>query len=137
MCEADGDRIDYVLPRSESLDYAVPWHIRVSVKSQRQLATVYSPSHGTETRITNEGRVASAELAVGAEREPGSFRLSVLLAEGQGLSATLLAYPDPKVGGGYFLLLAGVPHEPASERPRLRAKSRSCWIAPARWPAIS
>lgn len=120
VCEADGERIDYVLPRSEALDYAVPWHIWAIVKSQRKLATVYSPSHGTETRITKEGRVASVQLAAGAEREPGSFRLSVLLAEGQALSATLVAYPDPKAGGGYFLLLAGVPPEPASERPRLR-----------------
>ena len=120
VCDADGDRIDYVLPRSESLEYAVPWDIRVTVKSQRKLATVYSPSHGTETRIANDGRVASARLALGAEREPGSFRLSLLLAEGEGLAATLLAYPDPKVGGGYFLLLAGVPHEPAAERPRIQ-----------------
>lgn len=120
VCPADGDRIDYVLPRSESLDYAVPWDVRVTVKSQRKLATVYSPSHGTETRITHEGRGASARLATGAEREPGSFRLSLLLADGDGPSATLLAYPDPKVGGGYFLLLAGVPHDPASARRRIQ-----------------
>ncbi len=29
--------------------------------------------------------------------------------EGNGLTASLLAYPDARIGGGYFLLLAGVP----------------------------
>jgi len=42
--------------------------------------------------------------------DPGSFRLSYLL-ERNGLTASLLAYPDPKIGGGYFLLLAGLPAE--------------------------
>ena len=42
---ADGDRVDYVLPRSESLDYAVPWTITVRVSSKRSISTVYSPSH--------------------------------------------------------------------------------------------
>ena len=40
--------------------------------------------------------------------EPGPFRLSYLV-EGNGLTASLLAYPDARIGGGYFLLLAGVP----------------------------
>ena len=119
VCEADGDRIDYVLPRSESLEYTTPWHVQVSVKTGRRLATLYSPSHHIHSRVRNDGRRATAQLAAGEEREPGSFRLSVLLAEGEGLSATLLAYPDPTVGGGYFLLLAGVPHEPASASPRI------------------
>ena len=101
----DGDRIDYVLPRSESLEYAVPWHIRVTVKSQRKFASVYSPSHGIDTRITQPGRTVDVRLSAGAEREPGSFRLSLLWAGESGPSATLLAYPDPQVGGGYFLLL--------------------------------
>ena len=39
---------------------------------------------------------------------PGPFRLSYLI-EGNGLTASLLAYPDARIGGGYFLLLAGVP----------------------------
>ena len=48
-------------------------------------------------------------LSTGGDIEPGSFRLSLLLKQGDGVAATLLAYPDPKVGGGYFLLLAGAP----------------------------
>ena len=104
---ATGDRVDYYLPRSESLDYDVPWTISVKVRSQRPISTIYSPSHRLETR-----RIGSKELLVkvsrNAAQEPGPFRLSYLL-ERNGLTATLLAYPDAKIGGGYFLLLAGLP----------------------------
>ncbi len=120
VCEADGDRIDYVLPRSESLDYKVPWDIQVSVKSRRAVATAYSPSHTVDKRITGGGHRVRVDLTKGVDVEPGPFRLSLLLSEGEGVAATLLAYPDPKVGGGYFLLLAGVPDKPAGERTQIK-----------------
>ena len=44
-------------------------------------------------------------------KEPGPFRLSYLLAD-NGVTASMFAYPDDKVGGGYFLLLAGLPAKP-------------------------
>ena len=51
---------------------------------------------------------------------PGPFRLSYL-RERADVSASLFAYPDPKVGGGYFLLLAGLPPQAAKgESPGLR-----------------
>ena len=31
LLEADGARIDYVLPRTESIDYSVPWEVSVKV----------------------------------------------------------------------------------------------------------
>lgn len=104
---ADGERIDYVLPRSESLDYTVPWNVAVTIKSKTPVSTVYSPSHKIETTRSGQ-KVVSARIAAGARTEPGPFRLSYLL-EADGVTASLLAYPDPKVGGGYFLLLAGLP----------------------------
>jgi Ca-activated chloride channel family protein len=107
LLPADGDRIDYVLPRSESLDYAVPWAITVRITSKRPISTLYSPSHKLEVTRPDE-RTASARLQGQAASEPGPFRLSYLLDSGS-VSASLLAYPDPKVGGGYFLLLAGLP----------------------------
>jgi Ca-activated chloride channel family protein len=107
LLAADGDRVDYVLPRSESLDYKVPWRISVSIKSKRSVSTVYSPSHRIET-VRTAGNAISARVAVDARTEPGPFRLSFLLQR-NGVTASLLAYPDPKVGGGYFLLLAGLP----------------------------
>lgn len=119
VCRADGDRIDYVLPRSESLDYRVPWSIHVTVKSKRAVATVYSPSHVIDKRITGGGHAVNVDLTKGVDVEPGSFRLSLLLSRDNNVAATLLAYPDIKVGGGYFLLLAGVPSKPEGDRPKI------------------
>jgi len=107
LLQADGNRVDYILPRTESIDYQVPWKISVKIKSRRPISTVYSPSHEIETIRRNEN-IISARLATAAATEPGPFRLSYLV-ESNGVSATLYSYPDPKVGGGYFLLLAGLP----------------------------
>jgi Ca-activated chloride channel family protein len=108
ILKADGNRVDYVLPRSESFEAAAtPWKISVRVGSKSAISAVYSPSH----QIAVE-RPASEQAIVrvaGENKvEPGPFRLSYL-TEGNGLTASLLAYPDARVGGGYFLLLAGVP----------------------------
>ena len=54
------------------------------------------------------------ELQAESKADPGPFRLS-FLREREGVSASLFAYPDPKVGGGYFLLLAGLPPKGAKE----------------------
>ncbi|MCW8131467.1 MAG: VWA domain-containing protein [Planctomycetota bacterium] len=114
---ADGKRVDYVLPRSESLAYAVPWKISARIRGKAALSTVYSPSHRIES-----ARDASGALRVGldeaAARDPGPFRLSYLLG-GEGVAASLLAYPDPKGAGGYFLLLAGLP-EKSGQEPAIR-----------------
>lgn len=107
LLETQGDRIDYVLPRSELLDYQVPWKLTVEIKSEKGIATVYSASH--ELIID---RKSDKEVQVKITREsqtaPGAFRLSYLTVD-NGMTASMFAYPDPKVGGGYFLLLAGLP----------------------------
>lgn len=114
LLTADGDRVDYLLPRTESIDYCVPWKISVKIKSKTPIGTVYSPSHRLDTTRLGDNSV-TARLAEDAEREPGPFRLSYLLQH-NGVTASLLAYPDPKVGGGYFLLLACVPAKPPESR---------------------
>ena len=108
ILKADGNRVDYVLPRSESFEAtATPWKISVRVGSKTPISAVYSPSHQI---AVERPTVAQAVVRVAGETklEPGPFRLSYL-TEGNGLTASLLAYPDARVGGGYFLLLAGVP----------------------------
>ncbi len=104
---ADGNRVDFVLPRSEMLRDQPPWTISVKIQSKEQVLSVYSPSHPIETVHTPQG-VVTARLQTGAAREPGPFRLSYLI-DRNAMGATLFAYPDPKIGGGYFLLLAGLP----------------------------
>ena len=105
---ADGNRVDYVLPRSESFEATeTPWKISVRVNSSSPISAVYSPSHliGVEKPAPQKAVVT---VAGDKKIEPGPFRLSYLV-EGNGLTASLLAYPDERIGGGYFLLLAGVP----------------------------
>src|SRR5688572_7890227 len=112
LLSRDGDRVDFVLPRTESIDYRVPWNIAVRIKSKTPIATVYSPSHSIET-TRNGDSVVTARVTAEARTEPGPFRLSYLLQRSE-MSATLLAYPDAKIGGGYFVLLAGAPARPAA-----------------------
>lgn len=118
LLPADGDRIDYVLPRSESVEYRVSWQVSVRIDAAAPIAAVYSPSHKVRTsRPTPE--VALVELESGAATDPGPFRLSYL-RERAGVSASLFAYPDHRLGGGYFLLLAGLPPEPKSKTAEIR-----------------
>jgi Ca-activated chloride channel family protein len=108
-----GDRVDYVLPRSESIEYTIPWKIAVKITSKVPIAAIYSPSHRLRTARPSAG-TAAVELLPDAWTEPGPFRLS-FLRERSELPASLFAYPDTKVGGGYFLLLAGLP--PQGSKP--------------------
>lgn len=107
LLEVDGRRVDYVLPRTESLQYAVPWSVTARLKAQRPISTIYSASHKLELERLSE-REVRIQIRADACREPGPFRLSYLLQE-DGVTASMFAYPDRKVGGGYFLLLAGLP----------------------------
>ena len=106
-----GGRVDYVLPRTDSLRYSVPWKVTAEITSRSPISTVYSPSH--ETKVTRRGaKSVKVEVADRARTDPGAFRLSYLCGN-EDVAASLFAYPDPSVGGGYFLLLAGAP--PATE----------------------
>lgn len=114
ICEVDGDRIDYVLPRSESLNAQVPWDIQVTVSGQRTVGALYSPSHELTEPERPKSSVGPTRvyLAPSAQRTPGTFRLSWLTESSianPAVKATMFAYPDPAVGGGFFLLMAGVP----------------------------
>jgi len=104
---AEHGRVDYVLPRSESLALAVPWSFRAEIRSRSPISLVYSPSHELVTSLRQPRRLT---LHVDESRasHPGAFRFSYLLQQGE-LSASLIAYPDPTIGGGYFLLMAGLP----------------------------
>lgn len=110
LLEVDGNRVDYVLPRTESLKYAVPWKITANIRTKRPISTVYSPSHKLKIKRISDKQM-SVKIAADAVKEPGPFRLSYLLQE-NGVTASMFAYPDKKVGGGYFLLLAGLPAQP-------------------------
>ncbi|MCD4656660.1 MAG: VWA domain-containing protein, partial [Planctomycetes bacterium] len=116
LLKAYGDRIDYFIPRTESLQYKIPWEINVSIKSKRNISTVFSPSHKLEIkRVSNT--FVTMTLAKGAQNIVGPFMLSYLL-EKAGVTASLFAYPDPSVHGGYFLMLAGLPADLKSDKTK-------------------
>ncbi len=124
LLPADGDRIDYVLPRTDSLEQSgVKWTLNMEIRSKRPISTVYSPSHEIVTERIGEDHVkvrASAESAA----NPGSFRVSYLLQSPgkDGVSFSIVTYPDPEVGpdGGYFLMLAGLPAEKPADAQMLK-----------------
>lgn len=114
LLEVDGNRVDYVLPRTESLQYAVPWQVTANIKAKQPISTAYSASHKMEIERAGSRRL-SAKVTPDACKEPGPFRLSYLL-QTDDVTASMFAYPDRKVGGGYFLLLAGLPAEMTGNR---------------------
>ena len=107
LLEVDGNRVDYVLPRSESLEYAVPWKVTANIRAKQPISTVYSASHKLEIERVGSHHLI-VKISADAVKEPGPFRFSYLTQE-NGVTASMFAYPDEKVGGGYFLLLAGLP----------------------------
>ncbi|MBW3543714.1 MAG: VWA domain-containing protein [Planctomycetes bacterium] len=94
-------RIDYVLPRSESLASQPPWAMQATIAWPRSIAAVYSPTHALETTPASDGSLVVRALG----REPGPFRLSWLAASGE-VATTVFAHPEGD--GGTFLLLATV-----------------------------
>lgn len=116
LLEADGARLDYVLPRSEAVEYAVPWKLSMRVKSTSRIASVYSPSHEISTKQPDEH---TATLSC-ETKDPGAFRVSLLREAKDEMTASLLAYPDPKIGGGYFLVMIAPPKPKADAKPILR-----------------
>jgi len=118
LLQADADRVDYVLPRSESVEYRVPWKVSVQIVAPVPIAAVYSASHAVRTSRPS-ANVAKVEMEPGALTVPGPFRLSYL-RERAGVSASLFVSPDPRFGGGYFLLLAGLPTGPKQKGAEIR-----------------
>jgi len=129
LLEVQENRVDYILPRTESLKYQVPWHIEVKIRSKRPISTVYSPTHklvgmkkiDLESMKPGDGPVIVTVQTEEQTTEPGPFRLSYLFEE-DGLTASMFAYPDKKVGGGYFLMLAGLPSELSKEKAQAGIK---------------
>jgi Ca-activated chloride channel family protein len=113
-----GTRVDYVLPRTESLQASgAEWGFSAEIRSKRAIASVYSPSH----EVTTE-RIAAGDVKVKVAKSAGAsgtLRLSYLLEKekgAEGLTASVLMYPDPEIGGGeggYFMILGAFPAAPA------------------------
>ena len=116
----DGDRIDYAFPRSGSLGRSgVTWTMHATIQAPRPISAVYSPTHDLVTERISPTKVRVTAPSAGAG---GTLAFSMLLESADGLSATMLAYPDPELAdAGYFLLLAGLPPvAPEDVKPVMR-----------------
>jgi Ca-activated chloride channel family protein len=116
ILDVEGDRIDLLLPRSETMQATSSWTITVSASSDRPIVEAYSPTHPLAIRRLDERRL---EIMADARRPvPGPFRLSLLRApakEATAFSGTVLLSPDPAGGGGHFLILGGLDPRLESE----------------------
>ena len=107
LLTAEGNRIDYVLPRSEALDYRVPWTFTVKANSSGPgIASLYSPSHELKQKRHDAKHITASGATCS---DPGPFQISILRNKTDKLTASLVAYPDPKIGGGYFMILTAPP----------------------------
>jgi len=110
----DSGRIDYFLPRSESLaSSGTVWNVQVVLRSKAPISTVFSSSHEVTTQRHSPNHI-TVHLAGQSGAGRGSVRLSYLVESPRdnGFMASLSAYPDGSLspeGGGYFLLLGGLP----------------------------
>ncbi len=105
LLATEADRIDYVLPRSEALDYRVQWNIDVEWALKGGIATAYSPTHEVSAQNSKKG----LRVKMGGKVDPGPFRLSVLRKKNKEPVATLLTHPEEGEDAGHFLLLIAPP----------------------------
>lgn len=118
VLDGHGDQVDYVLPRSEMLGSDAPWTITVELAARAPIGLLHSPSHELEVVQAGE-RSRTLRVAKRSQKDPGAFRLCyTTVGEASQPTAALFAYPDPTIGGGYFLLLASAPQPAAGTAAR-------------------
>ncbi len=110
-----GPRVDYILPRSASVEYAVPWSIDFQIDADKPISTVYSPTHKLKTKRLSD-RSFQVKVDEQSATQPGAVWLSYLKDQG-GLSGTLFLEPDESTpeADGAFLFLAGLPAQFAAD----------------------
>lgn len=114
----DGNRIDFLLPRSEALEYEIPWDFTLTWKSDEGLDGVFCPSHELESKVAADGTLS---LHSSGKLQPGAIRISAMLQtdDSQPLHATVYTYPETKDEDGYFLMVIQAPSAlPENPQPR-------------------
>lgn len=118
-----GNRLDWILPRTESLAGNVPWSLTATIRGTEPIASVFSPSHELTTQRTSPTSL-TATATSGTLQHAGSLRLSVV-RDAKGLTepvATVFTTPDPDPsappGSGYFMMLVTLPESSRPKTPR-------------------
>jgi len=111
----DGDRVDYVLPRTQSISYRTPWKVSLDWQDAAGIRTVYSPSHEVDWKRKNGRRI---HLDLGGVMSPGSLRISILRRRESKAVASILSH-TAEGDEGYFLMLLSPP-ERNKKTPKLK-----------------
>jgi Ca-activated chloride channel family protein len=106
----NGNRVDYLLPRTEWVLYKIPWEITVKINAGQTLSAIYSPSHKLDIN-RDDANSATVTTVSESSTMAGPFRLYYMLEEEQGFTCSVFSYPASEFDGGYFLFLAGLPTE--------------------------
>lgn len=116
LLEGDGDRVDYVLPRTQAISKNGPhWKITLDWKESSGIRTLYSPSHSISLTRDSGKRVSfKLEGAI----NPGSLLVSILKRRSDSAVASFLSHPE-KDDEGYFLMLLSPP-ERAVDSPKFK-----------------
>ncbi len=109
--QRDGNRVDYILPRSEALEYEIPWSFSLVWKADDGVDGIFSPSHEFESETKPDGSIT---LHAKGKLQSGAIRVSALLADEspQDLTASIFTYPEERGEDGYFLLVFQAPSTP-------------------------
>ena len=108
LLDVDGDRIDFTLLRSESLEYKVPWNVTVDWTMKGGIAGVYCPSHDLIEQRNGPRRM---KLKNRGKMQSGSLQLSATRRISDRATASIMAYPKhhKRADGGFYLLLISPP----------------------------
>jgi len=113
---AEGDRLDFALPRSEAMTRGGPaWSLSLDWKDARGIGTLYSPSHEIALKRHSAKRVS---FKLEGEINPGSLQVSVLTKTAGKAVASVLSHAE-QGDEGYFLMLVSPP-APPEDIPRLK-----------------
>ncbi|YCM45794.1 VIT and VWA domain-containing protein [Verrucomicrobiaceae bacterium 227] len=113
---AEGDRLDFTLPRSEAMTKGGPsWSISLDWKDARGIRTLYSPSHEISLKRHSAKRVS---FRLEGEFSSGSLQVSVLTKSSARAVASVLSHAE-NGEEGYFLMLISPP-APSKDAPRLK-----------------
>ncbi|MDB4544417.1 VIT domain-containing protein [Akkermansiaceae bacterium] len=111
----DGERVDYLLPRTQSISYRTPWKVTLDWQDDGGIRTVYSPSHDIDWKRKNGRRIS---LRMEGVVNPGPLRISILRRKNSEAVASILSHATGN-DEGYFLMLLSPP-ERTEDSPRLK-----------------
>jgi len=116
LLEVEGDRVDYLLPRTQAMaSDAPPWKISVDWKDGAGIRTLYSPSHQIALKRESGKRIS---FSLEGKINPGPLQVSILRRRERNAVASFLCHPE-KDDEGYFLMLLSPP-ERDDDAPKLR-----------------